>query len=123
MTTWSETTALAPKGPSLAALMLARGVELAGPSAAVAAQAEDVAVIEVGEVPAEAPCSHPSCAHANPHTPCVCYHCLGAGHGWITARQQDATRARTQARFDADPDGVMGVMRRAGGLAPDDEPW
>lgn len=44
-TTWSETDALAPKGPSLAALMLARGAELAGPATAVTEQAEDVADI------------------------------------------------------------------------------
>jgi hypothetical protein len=97
-TTWTETDALAPTGPSLAQLMLARGAQLAGPATAVAAQTEDVAVIEVGPVPAAAPCSHPSCAHASPHTPCVCYHCLGAGHGWITAQRAETARARFTAK-------------------------
>ncbi len=64
-TTWSETDALAPKGPSLAQLMLARGaqlhpvarrtVEQAVTAAEVVAEAEaiveDVAVIAITEVP------------------------------------------------------------------------
>lgn len=114
-TTWTETDALAPKGPSLAALMLARGAQLAGPAAAVAEQTEDVAAeVEV------ATCTHAACLNAA-HDECECA-CGGIGHGAATQVRATATRAKTQASIDA-RGGIMAVLGRVGGLAPADEPW
>ena len=99
------------------------GVEVVAEAETITEQAaQDVPAIEVGEVPADAPCSHPSCAHADPASPCVCTFCVGAGHGWITARIQDAARARCADRI-AKAGGVFATLAIAGGLAEDDEEW
>lgn len=134
MTTWSETDALyaARKGQSLAEMMLANGAELprVAPrtveqivtNAETAEQVEeDVPVVEVGEVPADAPCSHPSCAHASPYTPCRCYHCYGAGHGFITARRQEAARAKAAERTARVYGDAFGSLATGGGIYTPDE--
>lgn len=136
-TTWSESNAIlaSRKGPTLADLMLARGAQLPAVAPRTAEQvvttaevveeaetvtaeaAQDVAVIEVGPVPADAPCSHPSCAHANPNTPCWCTFCIGAGHGWITAQRGQAAYTRRVGTVGGDP------FRLIPGAHDADLPW
>ena len=115
----------AAAGPSLAEMMLARGaqlptvalrtVEQAVTKAERVQQAEDAAVTETAE------CTNHACAHAAPGSPCDCWTCFGAGHGWIIARAQDAARATAQARIDRSG-GIENVLRTARAIAPADDP-
>lgn len=86
-TTWSETDALAPKGLSLAELMLARGAELAP----VATRTVEQVVTKAEQAPAQRhltvvedvatdDCASGSCQLARPGGDCDCA-CGGSQHG------------------------------------------
>lgn len=117
-------------GPSLADLMLARGAQLPtvaprtveqAVTKAAQAQPEDETIDIPADVtiPADAPCTHASCLWAAGDI-CVCYHCVGAGHGFMTKLVAEQARARTAVRIEKR--GIFGTLAVAGAVAPVDDP-
>jgi hypothetical protein len=102
--TWSETGALAPAGPSLAQLMLARGAQLPQPTPATAEQAVTAAelVAEAEQIAAEAACAcaSGSCRNAHWHTVCRCT-CGGHAHGETSRLAYETSLAKAAARREA----------------------